>query len=382
MNIQKNQKIMETLDQIALERSQSDEDNYQILHLINHSDPVIHFQNCETFQAPPFDRCQNDSDKRKMMASLLTMGAARNIQKFNACNIAQNIDLVMDLYQNMEEFDQRIFQEDPYLSHISLPMYYDDSFVFSFHSYEKDRLFHFAQPVEKGYRDILRLGYFRENENYPYITRNGNFFACISAHEIISAKKMISPLSRNVCITGLSIGYLPYLAHLKSSVNTVTIIEEDDAVISLFLKEILPQFPYPEKIHVIHQDADAFLEKNDLEYDCIIWNHYEDSMDGVLEYLKAKRCENLHKNTKFIYKMEESILSNIKSGILMFCIREMMDDGEKIYESFIEDEKSSSIMHALLPIFDSYMIRSSKELQKLFQNKELKKIIRRNVNNI
>lgn len=374
MKIQKNKKLMQTLDQIAMERSISDEDNYQILHLLNSGDPTVRFQNCETFQAAPFDRCKNPDDKRKMMASILTMGAARNIQKFSAVNIAQNIDLVMDLYQNMEEFDQDIFQNDPYLSHVALPMYYDESFVFSFHSYEKNRLFYFDSPVEKGYHDILRLGYFRENENYPYITRNGNYFAEISVHEIISAKRMISPLSGNVLITGLSIGYMPYLAHLKDSVTSVTIIEEDETIISLFLKEILPQFIHPEKIRVIHKNIDGFMKEWDQEYDCVIFDHYNDSLIGTKEYLKLKPFEKLHKKTKFFYQIEDSILTNIKSSLLYACIAEMMEDAE-MYKGISDDPASKEVFDAVETVMDRYALQGTKDLQKLFQNKELKKII-------
>lgn len=382
MKIQKSDKLMAALDEIAMERSISDEDNYRILNLINEGNPVIQFANCETFEAPPFDRCRNDTDKRKMMASILTMGTARNIQKFNAYNIAENIDLVMDLYRNMEEFHEDIFQNDPYLSHVSLPLFYDASFSFSFHTYEKNRLFHFAQPVEKGNHDILRLGYFMGNANYPYITRNGSYFASVSVHEIMTAKKMIAPVSGNVLITGLSIGYLPYLAHIKDSVHSVTVIEEDEVIISLFQKEILPQFIHKEKIHVIHENIHSFMEENDQKYDCIIWNHYEDSLTGVKEYLKMKQYESSHRNTKYICKLEESILSNIKSGILMMCIREMMEEGEEIYRSFMEDASSADTMHALEPVFENHEVKSVKDLQKLFQNTELRKIIFRNVNNI
>lgn len=381
MNIQKNAKIDRLMDQIALERSRSDEDTSRILHLLNYGTPVVQFQNCETFEAPPFDRCKNDSEKRKMMASILTMGDARKIQKFNAYNIADNIQPVMDLNENMEEFSPDILSQDPYLSHISLPMFYDDSFSFSFHTYQKDRLFHFDSPVEKGYRDIIKLGYFLENVNYPYIARNGDYFAEISVHEIISSKKLISPLSGNVLITGLQIGYLPYLAHLKDSVETVTIVEEDEKVISLFNKEILPQFNYPDKIRIIRQDIDTFLQEWDKEYDCLILNHYEDSLVGVKEYLKAKKIETLHKNTKFLYKIEDSVLTNIKTGVFWMCIAEMSDQMQ-LYDTLGAEEATASVLHILKPVFSSYTIRSVRDLEKLFQNKELKKIVRKNVNNI
>ncbi len=375
MKINKNEKVMVALDSIAMIRSESDQDNYLILDVINHGTPVIQFANCESFEAPPFNLCKNDSDKRRMMASILTMGTARRIEKFNANNIARNIDLVMNLYDHMQEFDASLIEDDPFLKNISLPMFGED-LVFGFHSYQKNRLFHYGQPIEVNQRDILQLGYFREDVNYPYITRNGEYFASVSAHEILNGKQLISPLSKNVLVSGLSIGYLPYMIHCKDSVSKVTIVEKDEKVISLFEKEILPQFPNKEKIEIIHSDIDEYMNEWSDEYDCVLFDHYNDSMHGVFEYLKMKKLEKEHKGVKFIYQLEGSILSNIKSALLIICMAESSEEREELYKNLVEDEEGAEIVKALQPYFVDHEIRSSTDLKKLFQNQALKKMFR------
>ncbi len=372
MVISNNEKVKILLDSIAMSRSESDQDNYLILDVINHGTPIIQFSNCESFDAPPFNLCKTDADKRRMMASILTMGTARRITKFSANNVARNIDLIMNLYQYMQEFDASIIEEDPFLKNISLPLFYED-FSFGFHTYQKDRLFHFGTPIESQFRDILQLGYFKENVNYPYITRNGEYFDSVSAHEIISSKKLVKLASKNVLITGLGIGYVPYLVKCKESVEKVTIIEEDQTVISLFEKEILPQFSHPEKIEVICSNVDTYLESSISQYDCVLFNHYSDSMQGVYEYVKLKELEKKNKKTKFIYALEDSILSNIKSALLIICMAESSEQREELYHNLIENQEGEALITFLRPYFENYQIQNENSLKKLFQNQFLKK---------
>ncbi len=372
MEICNNEKVKILLDSIAMSRSESDQDNYLILDVINHGTPVIQFSHCESFEAPPFHLCRNDCDKRRMMASILTMGTARRITKFSANNVARNIDLIMNLYQYMQEFDVKLIEEDPFLKNISLPLFSDD-FSFGFHTYQKNRLFHFGTPIEVQYRDILQLGYFREDVNYPYITRNGEYFDSISAHEILSAIQLIKLTSKHVLITGLGIGYLPYLVHCKDSVEKVTIVEKDETVISLFEKEILPQFSHPEKIHLIHSDIDEFLKESNINYDCVLLNHYSDSMQGVYEYVKIKQIENKNKKVKFIYALEDSILSNIKSALLIICMAESSEQREALYRNLVENKEGEELILFLKPYFEQYQIQNENALKKLFRNSFLKK---------
>lgn len=376
MLISDNKNLRVALDSCAMSRSESDQDNYQIIQMINHGNPLIQFQNCESFNDPPFSLCHSNEDKRRMMASILMMGTARNIDKFSAESVARNIDLVMNLYNHMQEFETNILEDDPFLKDIALPMFYGDNFVFSFHTYQKETLFHFGEPVESGYRDILQLGYFRENMNYPYITKDGEYFSSISVHEIEEGRKLVNQVSGNVLITGLNIGYIPYLAHLKDSVKHVTIIEEDEEVISLFKDEILSQFKHPEKINVVHGDVKEYISHLEEEYNHVIISHYKDSMNGVYEYIDIKKSEKEHKKCKYHYYIEDSILSNIKSALLMMCVAESSDERKDLYEQFTQDKETAHIFEVLEPIFSDYKVENVKCFEKLFQNNNLNKMFR------
>lgn len=376
MQISDNKNLRIELDSCAMSRSESDQDNYRIINMINHGNPLVQFQNCESFEEPPFSLCHTNSEKRKMMASILMMGTARNIEKFSAKSVARNIDLVMNLYNNMEEFDSNVLEEDAYLKNISLPLFYGEDFVFSFHTYQKDTLFHFGEPKESGYRDILQLGYFRENVNYPYITKNGEYFTSVSVHEKFEGRKLVEELSGDVLITGLGIGYIPYLAHLKDSVKSVTVIEEDETVIDLFEKEILHQFEHPEKIHIVCKNCKQYLEDYKEEYNHVIVTHYQDSIHGVYEYLEIKKTEKNHKKTKYHYYIEGSILSNIKSALLMMCVASSSKERNELYNEFTKDEETAHIFKVLDPYFSDYVVENAKSFQKLFVNNKLSKMFR------
>lgn len=376
MKINRNENILLELDTIAMSRSESDQDNYYILDVIHHGTPVIQFAGCESFEQAPFNLCHTDEEKRRMMASILTMGTARRITKFSAENVARNIDLVMNLYKYMKEMDRKVIEEDPFLKKISLPMFYKNSFVFSFHTYQANRLFHFSSPIEEKYRDILQLGYFRENVNYPYITKNGKYYASISAHEIMSAQKLLSPIKGNVLISGVGVGYLSYMAHLKKNVKHITIVEEDKEAIEMFEEEILPQFDDPKKISIINESIDTCLKQWEQEWDAVIFDHYQDSMQGVFAYLDGKSFEAQHRKTKFLYQIEGSILSNIKSALLIMCMAESSDDREHLYHTLVENEEGSEIIHRLQHVLQNYYVTNVKELKSLFKNKELREILK------
>ena len=98
---------------------------------------------------------------------------------------------------------------------------------------------------------------------------------------------------------------LNYMASLKEDVSSIVIVENNFDVISLFEKKILPFFPYPEKIHIVFEDAYTYAKKKK-KCDYVFVDIYHDVSDGIDAYLSFKLLER--DDVIYDYWIEKSIL--------------------------------------------------------------------------
>lgn len=381
MIIDDTQSIRETLEEIVTERSESDSRNYHLLNLLNTDNPVLPFDKAgiDYPVQSPFDICATLTDKQRMLASVLALKAS--LPEDRNGSFLDDTDLIHMYYQNMRKLDASLFQNDPYLQKISLPLGKQGNFLFGFQNYEKDKLFHYGETEPYGYGDILKLAWFDENVKYPFVTENGTYFSSVSADLIVTAQAFIRPVSQSVLILGCGIGYLPYLIHRKDSVSSVTIVEKDPDVIALFQNSILPQFDHPEKIHIIASDAFEYLRKEETEEKWIITDLYSSSLEGVRPYLEMKKLEHLHKRSRYLYWIEENILSNLKSAFVVMTISSLMPD-VKEKDLMQSEEEGKDIIDALKPFMEDLHIHTNTQLKELFTSKGLKRYLSKQGNKL
>ena len=105
----------------------------------------------------------------------------------------------------------------------------------------------------------------------------------------------------------------------RENVTSVTVIERDESVISLFKEFILPQFEHAKKVEIICADALDYLEKNDPEekFDFMFADLWHDSSDGLGLYIKLKALEKKQKREEKSslvrrYWIENSIISRLR----------------------------------------------------------------------
>jgi hypothetical protein len=374
MQVENTKQMKRETDLAASERSASDDAGYTLSQMISKGAAVVDFQGCESFTEPPFDRCHTPSEKRRMFASMLVMAAVNHLPKLSAPAVASNIGYILDVFANMKEYSPEQFAKDSFLENVSLPLGENHGFLFGFQDVKKGQLFHYDSPQEKGYGDIPRLGYFNDAARYPVITRDGKLFCALDPQYLETMKKQLPAASGDVLILGLKMGVYPYLVSGKDSVRTVTIIEQDPDVIAMFEEVILPQIPHAEKIIVLQEDPLAFVQKEwKKEYNFVLSCTDQDSLKATVSYLTIKQTEKKHKKTKFAYWIEESILSNIKSALLVELMAQTSDEPERMYRTLEDDEEGRKIFTAVHPFMDTLVIRSPKELQNLFNNRKLSK---------
>ena len=179
------------------------------------------------------------------------------------------------------------------------------------------------QPYELFLRDDLILtsdllqipaiGYFAEPYAYPSVFQGDREWMSIKPSEIESSQAAVDAATGRIVTFGLGLGYFAFMASAKPQVASVTVVERDPAVISLFERVILPQFPNKDKITVIQSDAFDYLEHKmrSSEVDFVFMDIWHDIADGTDLYLRAKPYESRFPHTRFTYWIERSLRCNL-----------------------------------------------------------------------
>jgi hypothetical protein len=153
-------------------------------------------------------------------------------------------------------------------------------------------------------RIIPKIGYFNEEYNYPAILENNREWMLITPNEINTMQVPIENANGNVLTYGLGLGYFAYMISLKENVNKITIIENNEDIINIFKKYLLPQFKFKNKIEIINDDALNYATKK-LNYDYVFVDIWHDPSDGIDLYLKFKKLEV--KGIKYDYWIEQTM---------------------------------------------------------------------------
>lgn len=176
------------------------------------------------------------------------------------------------------------------------------------------------------YQELVSLGFFNEDFEYLAVLENDVEWMTITPNEINTMKEPILRAKGKVITFGMGLGYFAYMASLKEEVESVTIVEKDYKVISLFKKYILPQFEYQEKIKIVNMDAFEYIDKLN-DYDYLFIDLWRDVSDGLELYLKFKKYEDRIK-IKVDYWIEKSILSYLRRELVenIFCFINNQDN--------------------------------------------------------
>lgn len=166
----------------------------------------------------------------------------------------------------------------------------------------------FFDPLHKG-EEITPLGFAREPFLYPCLLKNDSIWMSVTPFEIETMKDPIEKAHDSVLTLGCGMGYFAFMASQKPNVNAVTIIEKDPRVINLFKQEIIPYFPFKEKINLVLDDGIEFLRKKDLSrFDYVFIDIYQTVEDGLPMYETLKMIESsLQPKQPWMYWLENSM---------------------------------------------------------------------------
>jgi hypothetical protein len=239
-------------------------------------------------------------------------------------------------------------------------------FFQTFHNYKEENPFLYGEA-----------GFFKERMTFPVILEDNRVWMSVIPSEIRSMEKDIEAAKGKVITYGLGLGYYAFMASEKETVESVSVVEMNRDVISLFKRNILPQFPNKEKIRIIEADAFAFIEKQkDGSYDTAFsdfWSGVDDGLDLYLRFM-AKTARFV--KTKHSYWIETCFMEYFFRPVLIRILMEQIT-GKKIIMP-----EASGRARKVQSHFETYLkarpdiITSQEELTRLFTNESMISLMR------
>lgn len=224
----------------------------------------------------------------------------------------------------VKKLDTKTYIENPYYRNILIPEIKFGDWELKYEKYEPYEAFIYNDLiVEKDFKEIPHVGFFSGEFRFPAIMENNHEWMAIKPNEIETMQPAIDIIEGKIVIFGLGLGYFTYMASLKKRVQSITVVERDNEVIQLFECYILPQFQNKEKVEIISDDAFEYAEKqmpnNNFDYAFVdLWH---DVSDGLDIYLQMKKKEYIIPQTKFLYWIEDSLLSSFRWQIFDWVIK-------------------------------------------------------------
>ncbi len=211
--------------------------------------------------------------------------------------------------------DEKKYENDPYYKNIKIPNKRIGSWELRTESYKPYRGVVCDDMQIEGYKEFSPLGFFTEEFFFPAVLENSNEWMTLTPVDLDTSVEAIEKAHGKVVTFGLGLGYYAYMASRKEEVDSVTVIEKSEEVISLFKSEILPQFDCGHKVRIVNSDAFEYAERTMPKegYDFAFVDTWRDASDGLPMYERMKRLEPLSPNTEFSYWIEKFILSRRRS---------------------------------------------------------------------
>ncbi|MBE6683235.1 MAG: hypothetical protein E7595_03670 [Ruminococcaceae bacterium] len=158
-------------------------------------------------------------------------------------------------------------------------------------------------------RVIPQIAFFDSEYKYISVLQNGREWMTMMPNEIVTQRLPIKRANGRICTYGLGLGYFVFMCAQKDSVESVTVVERDESVITLFKEMLLPLFDKKEKIEIVCADAFDFAEKEapKRRFDYIFADIWHDPSDGVEAYKRFKSLEYLCPDTSFDYWIEKTL---------------------------------------------------------------------------
>ncbi len=211
----------------------------------------------------------------------------------------------------VHQLDASAYRDNPYYKNIKIPAVKIGNSELKFEKYKPFEGFVCNDIIrtEEG-RQIPQIGFFENEFIFPAVMENDRIWISITPNEIETMKEVIDQTFGSVLTFGLGMGYYAYMVSEKENVENITVVENNEDVIELFSKYILPQFKNAHNIRIIKAEAFEYARNHmsGRKYDFVFVDLWHDVSDGIDMYLRMKKYEKQSPDTVFSYWIEKSIL--------------------------------------------------------------------------
>ncbi len=237
------------------------------------------------------------------------------------------------------KFAPEQFSANPYLSNIEFPSKTAGNSTFEIRSYAPYEAFVCDDFItNKDGRILPQIGFFEEEYFFPTVMEDGRIWMSVAPQEILTIEPAVLRAHGKVLTYGLGLGYFAYMAAIKPEVESVTIVDCNSDIISLFEGHVLPQFgsgkklgndrdalnaknisskkasdtqtlDCADKITIINSDAFEYADHQmqNGQFDFVYGDIWHDVGDGFDLYQRMKQYECKLPNAEFMYWIEPTI---------------------------------------------------------------------------
>ena len=242
--------------------------------------------------------------------------------------------------------DAKRYTDNPYYKNIHIENIKDGSWEYKLESYPAYRgvICHDMQLLED-FRELPPLGFFPERFDFPAVLEDGNEWMTLTPVDLDTSDEAIEAAHGRVVTFGLGLGYYTYMCAEKPEVESITVVERSADVIRLFKTHILPQFAHPEKVRIIEADAFEYAEHimPGEHFDLAFVDTWRDASDGLPMYERMKPLEKLSPETKFMYWIENFIVSRKRALALSEAFDKIASGAPDAPESYADLVKIAQI---------------------------------------
>lgn len=243
--------------------------------------------------------------------------------------------LILDyLTPSVRLLDKNKYENNPYYKNIKLDNLKYDNWEIKIEEYKPyQAVICDDMIIKEDFTEIPPLGFFTESFRFPAILENGNEWMTLTPVDLDTCEDAIKEAKGKVVTFGLGLGYYAYMASEKDEVESVTVVELSEDVIKLFKTHILPQIPNRHKINIVNCDAFEYAEKimPNENFNLAFVDTWRDASDGAPMYERMRKLEKFSKKTKFMYWIENFLISRLRA--LKFAT--LTESEPDSYEEFI-----------------------------------------------
>lgn len=168
--------------------------------------------------------------------------------------------------------------------------------------------------MDRAGRVLPQIGFYERPVTFPVLLQNGVSWMSAEPNEISTLRPLAERAHGKVVMLGLGLGYYAFHALRNPQVESVTVVERDPEILSVFRQVLLPVFPRRDVLNLVHADAFSYVKDvlPGIGADTVLVDLWKTAGDGLELYKKMKAMEL--RGPEWQYWIEKTLQYYLKEG--------------------------------------------------------------------